>query len=291
MLLAGGDNDKTVEVFDKTSNSWIELKPMKMSRSSASSVVYKGQVLVTGGVSENYHVVSSMEKLSLNACSFVPPSWSDLIAHLPRPLKKHCTVVHNGRLIVLGGADGRYYSDMIYELQLNFPYSTKVLAKLPSARPKTGCGVVLVDDKIFIFGGGKGSEAATPNVTMYDITKNKFKELEPLPYGVCNMATVKYGENVVLAGGSGKYGSYRESKNTVISYNIKTQKSTELLAMTTARSECCAVVDGNSVVVMGGKDQFERMLSSVEVFDFKTSKWSNLPSMTKPRNAFIAEIV
>ena len=82
----------------------------------------------------------------------------------------------------------------------------------------------MVNDKILIFGGSKENEAATANVTMYDITK----ELEPLSYGVCNMATVKNGENVILAGGSSRYGSSSNSKNTVISYNIKTQKSTEL---------------------------------------------------------------
>ena len=48
-----------------------------------------------------------------------------------------------------------------------------------------------MNDKILIFGGDKGSEQATANVTMYDITKNEFKELEPLPYEVRDMATVK----------------------------------------------------------------------------------------------------
>ena len=62
--------------------------------------------------------------------------------------------------------------------------------------------------------------------------------------------------------------------------------------MKTARSECCAVVDGNSLVVMGGRGGgFNLITSSVEVFDFKTSIWSDLPSMNRARRAFIAEIV
>ena len=248
-LVAGGHNNDTVEVFDKILNSWIEMKPMKMSRSSASSVFYKGSVLVTGGTSKDERVTSSIEQCSLNTSLFKPLSWSNLAVKLPRPLRGHCTVLYRNRLIVLGGDDGNEFSDFIYEVQLQSPFNTKILAKSPPARVMRGCGVVLVNDKILIFGGGKESEAATANVTMYDITKHEFKELEPLPYGVCNMATVKYGKNVILAGGSSEYRSTSNSKNTVwfgssssntkntvISYNIKTQKSTELPKMNTRRS-------------------------------------------------------
>ena len=200
-------------------------------------------------------------------------------------------MLHNGRLLILGGDDGNEDSDFIYDVQLQFPFNIKMLARLPSTRPMRGCGFILVDNKIFIFGGRNSDVSA--KVTMYDITKNEFKDLEPLPYGVCDMATAKYGDNIVLAGGSDPNG-YLEHKNTVISYNIKTQKSTELPPMKNKRSECRAVVDGNSLVVMGGKKRMKRKdycQSSVEVFDFKTSTWIDFPSMNRARSAFIAEIV
>ena len=289
-VVAGGCSN-TAEVFDKTSYSWIQTKPMKECRVHASSIVHNGHVLVTGGTSTSNRVESSIEQFGPNASPYVPPFWSYLAVKLPRPLKGHCTVVYNGRLIVLGGGDGNDDSDLIYEIQLQSPFNTKILAKLPSGR-LVGGGAVLVNDKIFIFGGGKESKPATANVTMYDITRNEFKELEPLPYEVRNMATVKFGENVILAGGSNQYG-YGRSKNTVISYNISTQKSTELPPINTARSECCAIVDGNFLVVMGGKSEKMNNYSqnSVEVFDFKTSTWSDFPWMNSPRSGFIAEIV
>ena len=272
----------SAEIFDKTSNSWMPLKPMKSGRAYASSVVYNDQVLVTGGNSNQSSydsVVSSIEQLNRHVNPLLPPNWSLLSVNLPRTLRRHCTILYNDRLIVVGGYDDekKRYSDIIYEVQLHFPFNTKVLAKLPYSRSVGG--VVLVNDKILIIGGC--------NVTMYDITKNEFKELKPLPYGVCNMATVKFGETVVLAGGYPR----EDFKNTVISYNIEAQKSIELSAMRNVRSECCAVVDGNSLVVMGGKDEKGIIQSSVEAFDFKTSKWRNLPSMNEARRAFTAEIV
>ena len=228
----------------------------------------------------NCPVVSSIEQLNRHVNPLLPPNWSLLSVNLPRTLRRHGTVLYNDRLIVVGGYDDekKRYSDIIYEVQLHFPFNTKVLAELP--RLRSMAGVVLVNDKILIIGGC--------DVTMYDITKNEFKELKPLPYQVCDMAPVKFEENVVLAGG---YGSDSYGQSRIISYNIEAQKSIELSAMRNVRSECCAVVDGNSLVVMGGKDEKGIIQSSVEAFDFKTSKWRNLPSMNEARRAFTAEIV
>ena len=287
-LVAGGSYN-TVEIFDKTSNSWIQLQSMTKYRRYASSVVYNGHVLVTGGEYDN-RALSSMEQFSRNANPFIPPCWSNVSMQLPRPLQGHHTMVYNDRLIVLGGYD-EINSDMIYEVQDQFPFHT-VLAKLPSSTPRIGCGAVLANDKILIFGGAKTARTyarATNTVTMYDMRKNEFKELEPLPYKVCNMATVKRGENVILVGGSAVY-EEGNAINTVVSYNIETQESTELPPMTQKRQKCCAIVDGNTLVVMGGADS-NYTLKSVEAFNFETSEWSYLPVMRGARKAFIAEIV
>ncbi len=284
----------SAEIFDKTSNSWIQLKPMKTCRAYASSVAYNGQVFVTGGTSGDSNVLSSIEQYSRNANPLVPPCWSNFPVNLPRALKGHRTVVYNNRMFVIGGYDEeeKKYSDMIYEIQLHFPFITKVLARLPSITPIQGCGAVLANDKILIFGGRVADipKSATAKVTMYDITKNEITKLAPLPYTVWNMATVKYGENVFLVGGSDRW-YFSDVKNTVVSYNIETQKSTMLAPMNNIRSGCCAIVNGNSLVVLGGVNQSGTSLNSVEAFDFKTSKWRNLPSMKEARREFIAEIV
>ena len=280
---------RSAEVFDKTSNSWIPLKPMKTSRAESSSVVYNGQVFVTGGTSDGQNILSTMEKFSSNVDPLVPPCWSYFPINLPRALKGHYTVLYHDRMLVIGGycEESKTCSDLVYEVQMQFPFNVKVLAKLPS-KPLQGCGVVLVKDKVLIFGGHSGNYWTGPaNITMYDITENEVKELPPLPYAVCNMATVKYKDNVVLVGGTGSYAG----KNTVVNYNIETQKNTELPPMKNQRFECRAVVDGNSLVVMGGTNLNENILSSVEVFDFKTSKWSDLSSMNEPRKTYTAEIV
>jgi hypothetical protein len=83
----------SAEVFDKMSKSWVEAEPMNVSRANASSLVHNGNVLVAGGVSDDDHVVSSIEQFRRSASAFVPPYWSDLFVNLPRPLQGHRTMI------------------------------------------------------------------------------------------------------------------------------------------------------------------------------------------------------
>ncbi|XP_028400772.1 kelch-like protein diablo [Dendronephthya gigantea] len=279
-IVAGGQGTQrlmnSAEVFDKTSNSWQKLQPMKSRRAFASSVVHNDQILVAGGETEDNACISSIEQFSR--------FWSHFQVNMPKALREHRCVMFDDRMFIIGGFDPekKQYSDLIYEVQLRFPFNTKILAKLPTSIPVRSCGVVLVGDKILMFGGyNRGGYGITNNVTMYDISQNEFKELAPLPTGMKDVATVKFVENVVLAGGF--------SGSDVFSYNVETQKCVNLPSMSCKRLNCCAVVDGQSMVVMGG--WCGKPLDSVEAYDFRTSAWRKLPSMKEARHNFIAEII
>ena len=91
---------------------------MKTCRAEASSVVYNGQVFVTGGTSDGENILSSIEKYSSNVNPIVPACWSYLQVNLPRTLKKHHTVVYHDKMLVIDGysEENRGYSDTIYEV-------------------------------------------------------------------------------------------------------------------------------------------------------------------------------
>ena len=86
-----GKSLSSAEVFDKTSNSWTPLKPMKTCRAESSSVVYNGQVFVTGGTSDGENILSNMEKFSSNVNPLVPSCWSYFPLNLPR----HYVVIYH----------------------------------------------------------------------------------------------------------------------------------------------------------------------------------------------------
>ena len=278
VVIAGGLNNgkrlNSVEIFSLRTRTWTQLQPMKNHRKEASSVVYKNQIVITGGGDK------SMEKLSLNAVQAdqcIP--WENIPAVLPGRLLGHRSVVYNGRLIVIGGldTDKGAYSDSITEISLVPPYTSKLLATMPEGRYHPG--VAIFGDKIFIVGGKNNSFLRS--VIMYDITRNKFQELSPLPYSVKEMATVKWDDdNVMIMGGAERS---NQPLNKVVMYNIKTQKSRELPNMKYKRHGCVAAVVRDTVIVMGGIDERRNALKSVEGFRFDRYSWEELPPMHEAR--------
>ena len=274
IVIAGGSMLKSVEMFSLATKTWTLLQPMKEHHHEASSVVYNNQIVVTGGGSK------FIEKLSLNAVQVDQSlQWENVLAELPGQLSGHRSVVYNGRLIVTGGN----YSDRITEISLVPPYTSKLLATMPEERCHHG--VAIFGDKIFIVGGsvlGKGSgTAAIKSVLMYDIIKNKFQGLPPLPYPICYMATVKWADdNFMIMGGKD---SSNQPSNKVLMYNIKTQKCHELPNMKYKRIGCVAAVVRDTVIVMGGRDEKGKVLKSVEGFRFDRYSWEELPPMHEAR--------
>ncbi|WP_395239397.1 kelch repeat-containing protein, partial [Salmonella sp. s54412] len=76
--------------------------------------------------------------------------------------------------------------------------------------------------------------------------------------------------------------------NTVLIYNIKTEKYHMLPEMKYKRAGCVAVVVENSIVVMGGKDERGNNINSVESFSFDRYSWEDLPPMNEARFAATA---
>ena len=288
VIIAGGSSDSgflnSVEMFKPSNGTWLQLQPLKKGFQSASSGTYKDQGFVIGGYVSRGGT-KSIKKLSLNAIEKVAhrTTWEDFPGELHASLYGHCSVVYDGRLIVIGGydSDNKAYSDDICEVSLVPPYASKLLATMPQTRWYHS--VALFGDKIVIFGGTEGKTLGTNLQTalMFDITNNEFRELAPLPYAVSEVATVTRGiENVILAGGVDKKG---EALNKVLMYNIKSQKSHELPEMKCKRKGCVAAVVGDTVMVMGGKDENGNILKSVEGFSFDRYSWEKLSEMHEKR--------
>ena len=288
VVVAGGRNKNilnSVEMFSLATGRWTPLQPMRECRLGASSVVHNNQFFVSGGFSNNFGWSKSIEKLSLNAVlvdQSIP--WEVAPAELPGRLVGHCSVVYNGRLIVIGGfdADKSVYSDSITEISLASPYTRRLLATM--LHRIFYCGVALFGDKVLIVGGKQDTQnsSALRNVVMYDIATNEFQELAPLPYPVSEMATVKWGDdNVMIMGG---IDTHDQTLKKVLMYNIKTQKSRMLPDMKYKRKGCVAAVVRDTVIVMGGEDQRENHLKSVERFRFDSKTWKELADMHEARH-------
>ena len=282
VVIAGGESGKgdlnSVEMFSLRTGTWTPLQPMREEREGPSSVVYNNQLFVTGSWKSK-----SVEKLSLKAVQgdqSIP--WENLPVELPEKLVGYQSVIHNAQLIVAEGygRDRDVYSDSITEISLFPPYTSKLLATMPQRRCYHGAAIF--GNKIFIVGGreSRWGNSTLKSVVMYDIWKDKCRKLAPLPYPICEMATVKWGDNVMIMGGAN---SNNQPLNKVVMYNIRTQQSHELPDMKYKRRGRMAAVVRDTVIVMGGQDEGGNCLKSVESFTFGRNSWAELPPMNEAR--------
>ena len=288
IFVAGGWWRNSVEIFNYPEKLWSLLNPMPEYRACATSFVYDNHVTFAGGCCGG--VVDNMIRMSIHPVPDHSIEWSNFAAKLPVRMHSHSSVVYKDSLFVTGGysVNQRVYSDCIREVELKPPYTVKLLSKMPESRAFHN--TVLCDDSILIVGGRKTGyyKDNLSSVLSYDIKNNECQQLPELPYPVSEMATVKWGENVVIIGGIDKDGKVL---NKVIIYNVKTGNSHMLPPMLHKRQGCMAVVIENTIVVLGGKDEKWNVLKSVEGFSFDRYTWEELPDMKEPRSFATAFVI
>ena len=276
-IIVAGPND-CVEMFNWRQRAWSPLQSMPKLRYGATSFVYNNHVTIAGGDCSGY--VDDVIRMNIHPNPDLSMFRSDFPVKLPAKLAYHSTVVYNDHLMVSGGYNGNAVSDCIHEVQLVSPYTVKTLSRMPE--PRQFHSMEIFGDSLLIVGGTTtySYRSSLSSVVLYDIKKNEWKQLTPLPYEVSQMATVRWGDNIVVIGGIDKHGN---TLNTVIIYNVKTEQHHMLPAMRCKRRGCAAVVIGNNIVVLGGQDEQRQILKSVEVFNFESYAWQELPEMSEER--------
>ena len=284
IIVAGlGDS---VEMFNWRQRTWSPLQSMPNERFGATSFVYNNHMTIAGGCC--FDCVDDMIRMNIHPNPDLSMHWSNCPVKLPTKLAWHSSVLYNDHLMVSGGNNENAVSDCIHEIQLVPPYTVKILTRMPE--PRQFHSMQIFDDSLLIVGGtttGRRQDRLS-SVVLYDIKKNEWKQLAPLPYEVSQMATVRWGDNIVVIGGVDKH---NKTLDTVIIYNVKTEQYHMLPAMRCKRGRCTAVVIGNNIVVLGGVDEQVRDLKSVEVFNFESYIWQELPEMSKERWCHTAVVV
>ena len=285
IIVARGHGHDSVEMFNWRQRTWSPLQSLPKKRKAATSFVYNNHVTVAGGCCSDF--VGDMIRMNINPNPDLSMHWSECPVKLPAKVAYHSSVLYNDHLIVTGGHNANAVSDCIHEVQLVPPYTVKTLSRMPE--PRQFHSTQLFDDNLFIVGGRASSyQDNLSSVVLYDIKKNECKQLAPLPYEVSMMATVRWGDNIVVIGGIDKHGN---TLDTVIIYNVKTEQSHLLPSMRCKRRGCTAVVIRNNIVVLGGDDERRRDLKSVEAFIFESYSWQELPEMSQARFLHTAVVV
>ena len=287
IIAAGGSGNNSVEIFNWRERTWSPLQSMPKTRWGATSFVYNNQVVIAGGFCAGSGRVDDMIRMNVGPRPDLSADWSECPVKLPAKLSYYSSVLYDDKLMVTGGLHGKSTSDRIHEVQVVPPHTAKTLSQMPEPR-RNHCTEIF-DDSLLIL-GGKTTGACNDtisSVVLYDIKNNVCEQLAPLPYEVSGMATVRWGDNVVVIGGTDKRS---KALNTVIMYNVKTQQSHMLPPMRCKRFACTAVVVGNNIVVLGGLGE-QGGQKSAECFDFERYNWQELPEMSQARHWHTAVVV
>ena len=287
IIVAGGSGNDTAEIFNWHQRTWSPLQSMPKKRYAATSFVYNNQFVIVGGCCDWRTKLSDMIRMNVDPYPDLSIHWSEYRVKLPAKLAYHSSVLYNDKLMVTGGDGGIAASDKIDEVQVVPPYTVKNLSRMPEPR-QNHCSEIF-DDSLLVLGGSTSGlyQDNLSSVVLYDIKNNVCKQLAPLPYEVSLMATVRWGDNVVVIGGVDKRG---KALNTVIMYNVKTEQSHMLPPMRCKRRGCTAVVVGNNIVVLGGYGE-QGKLKTVESFNFERYTWQELPEMSQARYLHTAVVV
>jgi hypothetical protein len=164
--------------------------------------------------------------------------------------------------------------------------------------PRAYHGVESFEDKVLILGGLANDDNVLDSVLEFDPETNECHRIASLPHALAGMATVQWRDQVFVFGGRDKD---RKARNDVFMYDCKTGKTTTLPSMLEKRCFCCAVITGNTIVVMGGAVDIDdddsdsdgdcHVISSVECFTMGSSTWKYLPSMNEKRYMAVAEVL
>ena len=286
IIVAGGCWNNSVEMLNWRQRAWSPLQSVAKMRWAATSFVYNNQFVIAGGCCDWWTKLNDMIRMNVDPYPDLSTHWSEYRVKLPAKMAHHSSVLYNDKLMVSGGYDGITTSDKIHEVQVVPPYAVKTLSRMPEPR-RDHCTEIF-DDSLLILGGKKYGhhQDYVNSVVLYDIKSNVCKQLAPLPYEVSKMATVRWGDNVVVIGGADKRG---KTLNTVTMYNVKTEQSHMLPPMRCKRWGCTAVVVENNIVVLGGYSGQE--LKTVESFNFERYTWEELPEMSQARYRHTAVFV
>ena len=237
IIVAGGYGTNSVEMFNWRQRTWSPFQSMPKNRWGATSFIYNNHMTIAGDWC-GLPGVDDMIRMNIHPNPDPSTHWSDCPVKLPdKFIIYHSSLEYNNQLIVSGGADRKYTSDLIKAVQIVPPYTVETLSGMPERRQ--GHTMEIFDNNLLIVGGRTTDKDNLSSVVLYDIKKNELRQLSPLPYEVSGMATVRWEDNIVVIGGVNKHDN---PLDTVIIYNVKTKQSHMLPLMRCKRKGGTVVV-------------------------------------------------
>ena len=254
----GGEVDKfgdisiaTVEVYDPKTDTWERKADMPTARSGVSTLVVDGKIYAIGG--------AEMKKFQAG------PGWGYSVKLLP-------------------------------VVEMYDPIADTWIQKADMPAPRGG-GTCVVDGKIYLIGGANKKQWRSEIVDVYDPATDTWARAKSMNHARSGAAISVVNGKIYAMGGTGwpqipnHPGPFLSS---IEMFDPKTNRWSEKTEMPAPKSRHTASVINGKIYVIGGGFQGNGpyiYLSTVEIYDPETDRWTREPDMPIGKSGHEAEVI
>jgi len=272
--------------------AWVIYSPMPQARSETAAALVDGRLYLIGGNDEqNPSPVVQVYDVASDRWSEVSPA--------PVALHHAAAAVVGGKIYLVGGFQLPFgQREPVDTLWMYDPALDSWQARAPMGAPRGSAAVVVVNDRIYAFGGERkrpvGSNPPyTPvdDAAVYDPQSDRWEELPDLRYRRDHLAAAAVNGLIYVMGGRDRP-AYDLTFNEVFDPATRTWDMRG--PMLTGRSgHTSAVVDGE-IYTFGGEGNVNSPIGiydEVEAYDPAADRWRALSPMPVARHAVPAVAV
>lgn len=129
----------------------------------------------------------------------------DKKADMPTARSSASVVVAEGKIYVLGGYTGNFYSwtggSAVNTVEMYDPLTDSWTTKSPMLFPAGSTSAVNYNNKIYVFGGLTTNVTSIAKVQVYDTQNDSWSEKRSIPQAIHGTGAVTYNDKIYLVGG------------------------------------------------------------------------------------------
>ncbi len=155
---------------------------------------------------------------------------------------------------------------------------------------RTEVSAARVGDAAYVLGGFAGPDGRTTDIVeRFDLRRNRWSRVAPMPIGLNHTAAVSYRGGVYVVGGYAAATGLARETDAFLRYHPPSDRWIRLRPAPSRRGAHAAGVIGHRLYAVGGAEA-GRALSRLEIYDFRTRRWSRGPDMPTPREHLAATV-
>jgi len=285
----GGSEVRTAEGYDTTSGAWYTKGSLQTARFGLSATTVNGKIYALGGTSGNQSFpVSTVEEYDPGADLWLVKT------NMPTPRWKVTSSTVNGTIYTIGGgATGNQCSPTgtveAYDPIANAWTTTK--KPMPTAR--WGAASDVLNGQIYVAGGSQscpqGSVIVSFELEVYDPSADAWTSKMPMPTARWDLAAAAVNGKLYAIGGWDAIN--QTALDVVEEFDPATNSWSTKSHMPTKRSGLTAATINGKIYAFGGVNQFNQLLSTLEIYDPTTDTWTTAsppPLVTPPSVTLIS---